>query len=804
MKKTFYGLFVCCIMVYAMNSNLYAQNYAVEFDGNDYIDLPNELFTNNLNSGTALTLEFMFKGTVLQSPLRFQSDATTYVIAGYGTGDPVFAISSDGGTASGVTIAASADLEDDNWHHVAMSWAKNGNMVTYLDGVMQNTRAAADVNLPVIDSGGRLGSYGSSEYLTGSLDEVRIWNVERSQIQIQSTMNTTLTGSESGLVAYYKMSNGSGTTLSDQTAHGYNSTGWSGATWITLPFSGGYGTSGNPWQIVNLTELGTLSGNSVYWDECFLQTANIDAAATASWNSGTGWSPIGYNWDHAFYGTYDGNNYSISGLTINRNSSYQAFIGAARDNCTIQNLTILNASISMTGDSNSRAGVLVGEFQGNEVSNCHASGTVNGDGDRVGGLIGFNGQTVSNCSFSGTISDDGDGSNYYGGLIGYNSGSIQDSYTSVSMSGNWYTGGLVGSNEGGTINRCYSSTSSENSVFGSYYVGGLVGKISNSGLITESYSTATVVGYVNIAGGLVGDNNGSTINNCYSRGSVTRSQDNNSDFGSFIGKNEYSTVVTYCYSTGAVIYQNTNDPTDKGFVGNYSATGCSNNIFDSETSRQNGGSGATAKTTSEMKTTSTYTGESWDFSGTTGGTDYYWERDDTKNGGYPYLWWQTFPRSLVFTDGSAYTSSPTVGETNQPLGRFSLVSDATGAILDGVWITLNGTRTGATNFKLWQSSDDSFDSGSDSLIGSVVTDDPGNGGDIWFLNLSRAIGTVDEYFFITCDLAADATGSIRGEIGGNKDIFTEFGTINSEISNAYLSGDDVPLPVTLSSFTGAW
>jgi hypothetical protein len=41
-------------------------------------------------------------------------------------------------------------------------------------------------------------------YLKGALDEVRIWNVARTQAQIQSSMNQHLTGSEPGLVGYWQ------------------------------------------------------------------------------------------------------------------------------------------------------------------------------------------------------------------------------------------------------------------------------------------------------------------------------------------------------------------------------------------------------------------------------------------------------------------------------------------------------------------------------------------------------------------------------------------------------------------------
>ena len=45
-------------------------------------------------------------------------------------------------------------------------------------------------------------------YLDGTMDEVRIWGVARSQSEIQAAMNIQLTGSETGLVANYRMNEG--------------------------------------------------------------------------------------------------------------------------------------------------------------------------------------------------------------------------------------------------------------------------------------------------------------------------------------------------------------------------------------------------------------------------------------------------------------------------------------------------------------------------------------------------------------------------------------------------------------------
>ena len=54
------------------------------------------------------------------------------------------------------------------------------------------------------------------------MDEVRIYNLELSQADIQSTLFTELSGSENGLRAYYKMSNGSGLILTDDSINTFD------------------------------------------------------------------------------------------------------------------------------------------------------------------------------------------------------------------------------------------------------------------------------------------------------------------------------------------------------------------------------------------------------------------------------------------------------------------------------------------------------------------------------------------------------------------------------------------------------
>ncbi len=79
------------------------------------------------------------------------------------------------------------------------------------------------------------------------------------------------------------------------------------------------------------------------------------------------------------------------------------------------------------------------------------------DKDYVG-LFGYNVGVVKNLGVvGGTVS----GSNNVGGLVGRNSGTIENCYNTGSVTGNGYVGGLVGwNNNGATVANCYAAPAS--------------------------------------------------------------------------------------------------------------------------------------------------------------------------------------------------------------------------------------------------------------------------------------------------------------------------------------------------------
>lgn len=185
---------------------------------------------------------------------------------------------------------------------------------------------------------------------------------------------------------------------------------------------------------------------------------DIDGGITSGWNGGAGFEPIGAG--TSFTGSLDGEGRTISGLYINRPSSQNVgLISYLGTGATVSNLGVSGATV--TGGT--AVGAVVGSNYG-AVTNAYSSGSVTATNAGAGGLVGYNFQTVSNAYSTSTVS----GPLYVGGAIGLNNvanlggvftaGSISQLYATGAVNGTGgspsFVGGLVGYN-GGSIAQSY-------------------------------------------------------------------------------------------------------------------------------------------------------------------------------------------------------------------------------------------------------------------------------------------------------------------------------------------------------------
>jgi len=111
-------------------------------------------------------------------------------------------------------IYSSADstLNDGQWHHVACAGDQSvDSLFMYVDGVRHDAVYLGSLNGPIFSDSLRFGDAGiPGTSFQGQIDDVRIWAVTRPHDEIVTAMTTPLSGSEVGLLGYWKLDDGAG------------------------------------------------------------------------------------------------------------------------------------------------------------------------------------------------------------------------------------------------------------------------------------------------------------------------------------------------------------------------------------------------------------------------------------------------------------------------------------------------------------------------------------------------------------------------------------------------------------------
>ena len=246
----------------------------------------------------------------------------------------------------------------------------------------------------------------------------------------------------------------------------------------------------------------------------------------------TKWTPIGTDHSNSYTGTFDGGNYTITGLTMTGSDEYAGLFGYIGSGGTVKNVKLEDVQI--------------------ESDNQYAN---------VGGVAGYSQGNIENCSVSGSVGNSNSGGTYnsVGGVVGQQwSGSITRCSSSATVNGTGGVGGVVGqTNFGATLTACYATgnVTLESNNSNSTYAGGVVG--SNGGISTliACYATGNVTGtgtgtdpiYV---GGVTGSNDSGTLTACY-HAAETVSGPDGATIGGVTGRNFNASVgipvITACY-----------------------------------------------------------------------------------------------------------------------------------------------------------------------------------------------------------------------------------------------------------------
>ena len=202
------------LLLLANISTAFAQGNqnALNFDGsNDYV----QTGYTGISGNTARTVEAWIKTTVNSDP---STGAAQHVIVDWGTTATggrftlnilwgnTLRIEVGGSGINGKTV-----LNDGNWHHVAASYDPSATykFCLYVDGVLDtsanNTTTVNTTSGNTLIIGKRVDNV---NYFEGEIDEVRVWNHARTASQIADLFDKELCPNHSGLVAYFRLNQG--------------------------------------------------------------------------------------------------------------------------------------------------------------------------------------------------------------------------------------------------------------------------------------------------------------------------------------------------------------------------------------------------------------------------------------------------------------------------------------------------------------------------------------------------------------------------------------------------------------------
>ena len=279
----------------------------------------------------------------------------------------------------------------------------------------------------------------------------------------------------------------------------------------TPTYGGGSGTESDPYQISSAEHLNALAtavnGGNSYANTYFQLTADLDLS------SYTSWTPIGNqkSSDYQFKGSFDGNNKSITNLTITEaNENCVGLFGAISGSAELKNIHISSGSISISSAMyiGGICGYSNGSGGGTKITSCSNAASITvtnaGQGCRIGGICGDQTLgTITGCFNTGAITKSGSGT-----------------YA--------YTGGIVGGNQGSSVSESYNA-----------------GDISVTN--TSNTSNAEAVG------GLTGTTMDASLTNSYNSGNITVSGEKYYPIGGISGNlSGATTSVKYCYNVGNI------------------------------------------------------------------------------------------------------------------------------------------------------------------------------------------------------------------------------------------------------------
>ncbi len=159
-------------------------------------------------------------------------------------------------------LQGNINISDGNWHHVAATF-DGTTLKLYVDGTLDvSSTKSFNTTGTTLRIGQRSIGDAGSELYNGIMDELRIWNVARTQTELQNNRFAEISGNSSGLVAYYKLNETSGLSLTDASVNNVTSALTAAVNWIPSNAPGSFSTyAWTPGGATTASIAATASGN---------------------------------------------------------------------------------------------------------------------------------------------------------------------------------------------------------------------------------------------------------------------------------------------------------------------------------------------------------------------------------------------------------------------------------------------------------------------------------------------------------------------------------------------------------------
>lgn len=247
-------------------------------------------------------------------------------------------------------------------------------------------------------------------------------------------------------------------------------------------FAGGNGSSSNPYKVSNLAQLRKIS---LYPNKHFIQVADINGGYES-------FEPM-CTADAPFSGTYNGQGYTISTLSINSSSHAGLFVAVSGtiSNVKIDKFLANGQSGAYTYGVSTIAAINRGKIVNCTVTNSNLAGQLQ---NSCGAICGFNEGIIQNCTAQNITSKTtgySDGDAGAGGICGSNSGSIINCAVENVNAAGWKAGGIIGFNtDSGQCIMCEATGSVKINAeaYSGTYAGAITGY--NEGTISSCSTTS--------------------------------------------------------------------------------------------------------------------------------------------------------------------------------------------------------------------------------------------------------------------------------------------------------------------------